>query len=499
MSKKIVFPLGILLLIYTILSILYFDPKLFTGGDNAVYITLAESIASGKGYKNIYLPDTPEHTQYPPGFPLLLSLFIIIFGKNIFVLKIVIFLTGLIGLIFMYNIVTKIFKDNAGLFMLFYLSIPILVIYNHWILSEIPFLFFSLGAVYFFMRYQEENKFWLFILSSVFAICTFFTRTAGIALILAYLLYLFISRNYKSLLIFIVLFLFFLIPWQMRISQASISGGYLDQLLAKNPYQMELGRIGFVEMLIRIWENFVFYSFTIIPTTILPLLKSELILIFVGVVFLVLVIAGIINNFKCFALIDAYFIISMLVLFIWPRVWSSERFFLPLIPFFLIYFFKGIILLQKKLKAKFFLTASVGLTILLNIFAIIPQIKTSITTNLAYLRGSHYAGYPLDWQRYFEMISWIDKNIPENKVIMARKPEFVYLLSGHKSFCYPFTLDTGEIKESIKKADYILFDNFQWTATTYRYLLPVLQQTPEKFSVIHKTKSPEFFLLKVLN
>lgn len=285
----------------------------------------------------------------------------------------------------------------------------------------------------------------------------------------------------------------------MRISQASTSGGYLDQLLAKNPYQMELGRVGFVEMLIRIWDNFVFYLFTIVPATILPLLKSELILFFVGMIVLALVIAGVINTFNYFALIDAYFIISMLVLFIWPRVWSSERFFLPIIPFFAIYFFKGIILLQKKLKAKYFLPASVGLTIFLNILVIMPQIRTSIATNLAYLRGNHYAGYPLDWQRYFEMINWIDKNIPEDKVIMARKPEFVYLLSGHKSFYYPFTLDTGEIKASIKKADYILFDNFQWTATTYQYLLLVLQQTLEKFSVVHKTKSPEFFLLKVLN
>lgn len=499
MSKKKLFPLGLLLLIYTFLSILYFDPKLFTGGDNAVYIALAESIASGNGYKNIYLPDTPEHTQYPPGFPLLLSLFIIIFGKNIFVLKVVIFLTGLTALIFMYKIVTKIFKDNAGLFLLFYLSIPILVLYNHWILSEIPFLFFSLGAIYFFIRFQEENKFWLFILSSVFAIFTFFTRTAGISLIIAYLLYLFIHRKYKPLFIFILLFLIFFIPWQIRISQAATSGGYLDQLLAKNPYQMELGRVGFFEMLIRIWENFVLYSFKIIPATILPLLKSELILIFAGIVFLAFVLAGAINNFKCFTVIDVYFTISILVLFIWPKVWSSERFFLPIIPFFAIYFLKGIILLQNKLKAKYFLPASIGLTIFLNILVIIPQIKTSIANNLAYLRGNHYAGYSMDWQRYFEMINWIDKNIPEDKVIMARKPEFVYLLSGHKSFCYPFTLDTGDIKVSIAKADYILFDNFQWTATTYRYLLPVLQQRPEKFSVVHKTKSPEFFLLKVLN
>lgn len=499
MAKKFRLSLTIILLIYTILSILLFDPKLFTGGDNAVYIALGESIASGKGYKNIYLPEESPHTQYPPGFPLLLAIFITIFGKNILILKFVILLTGVGAMIFMYNIANKIFKENSSWFLLFCISIPALAIYNHWILSEVPFLFFSLGSIYFFMLSQENKKIWLFILASIFAITTFFIRTAGISLIAGFSLYLFLNKKYKYLIIFLILFLLFFIPWEIRNSSVSTSGGYLDQLLAKNPYQMELGRISFFEMLQRMWENFIFYTFTIIPATLLPILKVEIMLVLIGIVLLFFLTVGVINRIKNFTLIDVYFIISIIVLFIWPKVWSSDRFFLPIIPIFVIYIFTGLKWLQNKLKSKYFLPAIIGISIFLNILNIIPQVKATVANTLAYIKGNHYAGYPLDWQRYFEMISWIDKNIPEDKVIMARKPEFVYLLSGHKSFCYPFTLDTGEIKGSIKKADYILFDNFQWTATTNRYLLPVLQQTPEKFGVIHKTKNPEFFLLKVLN
>ncbi|MEO0216723.1 MAG: glycosyltransferase family 39 protein, partial [candidate division WOR-3 bacterium] len=154
-----------MLIIYIILSILLFDPKLFTGGDNAVYVILAKSIISGKGYRNIERPEEPLHTQYPPGFPLLLSIFILVFGENIIILKFLILLIGSGALFFMTKIIQIIFKDHAKIVVLFYLSIPIFIIYNHWLLSEIPFLFFSLGALYFSLKNSAKNNSLYFIIS----------------------------------------------------------------------------------------------------------------------------------------------------------------------------------------------------------------------------------------------------------------------------------------------------------------------------------------------
>jgi hypothetical protein len=112
----------LVLFIYCALSILLFDPKLSTGGDNAIYIILAESISTGKGYKNIYMPDEPEHTQYPFGFPLLLALFMLIFGSNILGLKVFILLFGCGATYFMYKISSYLIKQTHMLVMLFYLS-----------------------------------------------------------------------------------------------------------------------------------------------------------------------------------------------------------------------------------------------------------------------------------------------------------------------------------------------------------------------------------------
>ena len=42
--------------------------------DDAFYVVLAKSIATGHGYRNLNLPGTPFATHYPPGYPLLLAL-----------------------------------------------------------------------------------------------------------------------------------------------------------------------------------------------------------------------------------------------------------------------------------------------------------------------------------------------------------------------------------------------------------------------------------------
>lgn len=42
--------------------------------DDGIYVTLGKAIARGEGYRSIHLPESPVHTKYPPGLPVLLAL-----------------------------------------------------------------------------------------------------------------------------------------------------------------------------------------------------------------------------------------------------------------------------------------------------------------------------------------------------------------------------------------------------------------------------------------
>jgi len=488
------------LFVYIILSLLLFDPKLSTGGDNAVYIILAESIISGKGYKDIYLSEEPPHTQYPPGFPVLLTLPILLFGQSVIVLKFFIFLNGVGAVFFVFKIGEHLFKRRITIVMSFILSISIFIVYNHWILSEMPFLCFSLGALYFLMYAQEHGKFFYYF-SFIFAMGSFFIRTAGISLILAIALFLLLKKQYKYFAIFLILFFSIFIPWQMR--NAGIPGrvSYFDQLMAKNPYQLELGRASFFELLERAGDNFITYIFAVHPLSLFPLFKGTgpIPIVIIGAIFTPLIILCFVRRIRNLGIIELYFIITWIILLAWPRVWSSERFLLPILPLCIFYTYSSLFWLGKKFKLKHFIYVVTGLFVFLNLLYVIPQIEDALKNNCAYLRGDRYAGYKPDWRAYFGIIDLLKENVPEDKIILARKPEFVYLLSKCKSFIYPFTTDHDKVREAIKQSDYIIVDNLSQITQTERFLLPVLQEEPDNYILAGGATERGFYVLKVKN
>ncbi len=484
------------LFIYIILSILLFDPKLFTGGDNAVYIILAESIARGRGYNNIHLPDESPHTKYPFGFPLMLSLLLLLFGSEVIVFKLLVLATGVGSCYFMYRIGQLLFKEKINLIMPFYLSLPIFIIYGVQILSETPFLCFSLGALYFFMRARADRESFYY-LSLIFATYAFFIRTAGITLIIGMMGFLLLKKQYKYSVIFILLFIAVSVPWQIRNSNIPSDASYIDLLLAKEPLQIELGRVNLFDILSRLWENFIFYSFTILPKTLLPILHSSVSLSIAGLIFSGIMLIGFLKRIEKWSAIELYFVLSMVILLAWPRRWSSERFLLPILPLLIVYLFFGIRWLSDRVNFKYLFEGLTAILVLVNIVAIILTAKITIRDNIEYFRGDVYAGYEYDWRRYFETIDWVKENVPEDKIIMARKPEFVYLLSGHKSFVYPITTDHNRMRDAIARSDYIIIDNFYVTRPAKRWLFPFLQQEKEKYRLVYQTKNPQFLLMEV--
>ena len=97
------------LAVHLLLCLVMFDPKLHTGGDNAAYILLAESILRlGDGYSLNMNPGAPSpHTLIPLGFPLLLTLPLIVFAKSVVAFKAFITLCSLGSVLFFSLIIRR--------------------------------------------------------------------------------------------------------------------------------------------------------------------------------------------------------------------------------------------------------------------------------------------------------------------------------------------------------------------------------------------------------
>lgn len=490
--------LMLFLVAYTLLSLLLFNPRLFTGGDNASYIILAESIVSGKGYRDIHLPDEPQHTKFPFGFPLLLSLPMFLFGSNFIVLKFLVLLTGVCSIFFLHKIGEMLLGDRVMLLMPLYLSLPLLLAYSSRILSEVPFVCVSLGALYFFIKARQQKRYFYY-LAFVFAIYSVFVRTIGITLVAALMVGLLINREYTYFFIFVGMSVLAFLPWQIRNARIPQEWSYIDQFIAKDPYQPLLGRAGIADYALRIWRNIGFYFTKAIPKTMLHVITSEIALVFAGLVLIVLVSVGFIRRLRKVSVIELYFVINVSILLLWPDVWSSDRFLLPVISILSLYFIAGICWLATKIHLPVLPYALVAAIAIPNAYVIGINAKHMVTIRERFIAGDRYAGYRDDWRNYFHVIDAVKTHVPKDKVVMARKPEFVYVVAGNKSFRYPFTEDRERVKQAIRQSDYIIIDRFyQLGVSTEYYLMPALLETPDDdYELVYRTDEPVFALIKV--
>lgn len=480
----------IFLAIYLLLSILTFDLRLYTGGDNATYTILAESLATGRGYNDIHLPEESPHTKFPVGLPLLLSVPMLMFGQNLVVLKISILILGIISFFFVYKIGAALYKDKISLVMVLYLSIPILYVYNHYVLSEIPYLCFSVAAIYLFMK-AGKNQPIFYWLSFALAVYSYLIRTVGIALVIAMIVVLLVRKEYRYLIILLLIFLAVFIPWQIRIARLPQSWTYFDEMLLKNPYNQYLGKITVVDFAVRLYENFVLYTFTIFPQTMVPIIKSPVILAVCGFIFLTFILLGFVSKIRRFAVIEVYLFISIAIALSWPEIWSSPRFLVPLMVFLVFFLSSGVFWAVRRANIRYVGTVFFVTIAVLNSIALFALGNQAFRYNAANLSGDKYAGYRPADRRYFEAIDYIRDNVPKDKIIIARKPQFVYLISRCKSF-KPSTGNTETKRAILLDTDYLIAGKL-----AKDYFGDILNEERNNYDIVFQTEKPRYYVLRI--
>jgi hypothetical protein len=240
------------------------------------------------------------------------------------------------------------------------------------------------------------------------------------------------------------------------------------------------------------------YVFEVLPRAFLAVLGKGLVAWAVGLLLLVLLKTGFWTRAKQWTVLAPYAVLGFLVLLAWPEVWSGERFALPLVPVLAVYVFLGLDKLGRSLKSKWVVPVAAGVIVVLNLVAVGITAAQAMPDLVRYAKGDRYAGYSPGWRRYMQAAEWLRVNATKDKVVLARKPEFLFLVSGLKSFCYPFTNDRARVQAAIDSSDYVIIEDFTWTETAKHFLVPALHQHPERYRTVHTTGPPEVFVLEVL-
>ena len=195
--------------------------------DDAMYVILARSIASGQGYRYLNLPGAPAATQHPPVYPALLALvswFAPAFPANLTVFKALNAIIGAASAV----LVTKFARARAlepgwaiALGVVSAVSIPTLTL-SSMLLSE-PLFFLVIIALLvaiepFVARESGDNGWWRPIaIGAGIGVCAL-VRLNGIALLPAALLMLGLKRRWRDAGLVTLATVVTMLPWQLLIA-----------------------------------------------------------------------------------------------------------------------------------------------------------------------------------------------------------------------------------------------------------------------------------------
>jgi len=477
-----------LILLNILLIFCIFDPRLFLGGDNVTFIILARSLLDGQGYRDLSQAEAPVFIGSPPGYPVFLMLLMLIFGDlaGVILLKLASVVLSSITLYFFYRLLRLSFDNKIFIIMTsLFVVVNFNILYpNQLELSDVLFNTFLFASLYFFMskgKYGESAGIFLAVLAT-------YTRYAGIVLVFALLAYLLVKKKLKKFWQYGLLSFALILPWAIYVFA---HGFTLTDILTGAPYVAERKLITLAELLQRWVYNFKFYFFGLFPQDLLGWLSPP---VWIGIMATIVIIIGFYLKIRAkFTALESYSIFYFMLIISWPQVWSAERYILPIIYFMGLYFAYA---LFKILKPRIFALA-LSLLILYNASVIFRRIPLTYQRVQAQLEGKISRYYPSDWLAFFLCCNWINRNLPDQAIIVSRKPNMVYFQTGNQGFVYPFSTDKEYVLEQIRKADYILIDNFEWTNATQVFLYPAMLKHPEYFEDAYVHPTEKVYVVKV--
>ncbi len=494
--------IALVALIFTsaLIGLLRFDSfQVGAFSDDAHYIVLAESLASGQGYRLINYPNAPTEWAFPPGWPILLSPLVALFPGNYAVLKLLSFALWVVSIPLMYRLFARHIETPYLEVLIALIALnPGMLGISGMLMSEAAYLFFSLLALYLFELWDSHQdkgskaRYWLSILAfTVTALYTQLIRTVGLSILLTFVVYLLFSRRFRQAGIVAAIFFLGMLPQLWLNSQnggSLISPGYQSQVFGSS-ITAKFGQV---------WANVQAYSNKMIANSLIPVfgpkvasvlnrIGAGITLSLANVLILLLIVIGVALSLKRFRISVLYVGFYFLgILAFWnPSVGSAQgRFLIPVVPFLYFYLLQAIIwtvrwtITKTDKRTLLIVTGATSLIILISLARNVQDWRNPIRNRITDLSIGTV---------------WIDENTPSDSIVMARNPVPAYLYARRRTVAYPaYGQDIEEYIEA-NGVDYIIVSPKLQTPRSNELdtyivtrLLPVLTSNQDRFRLVYK-------------
>jgi hypothetical protein len=534
------YPLILILALGLLLAVPLLNQHLVPAGDNSTYLILGQALATGRGYKMISDPRSPDMGLYPPGYPLLLAGVLTLTGTQgnllagILPCKLLSVVLYLGTLFLIYQLVHPRNPTLAIATALLTAVNPQMLYYATEVGTEIPYLFLSLGCLWAFERYSRKPTSGALGGTVIVLVLAFYVRSIALVTAAAFALYLVVRppsprsdretwpaarpRRFRHALVLLLAVAVLEAPWFIRGRALPDTGtavglgrGYLDLYFTSDPYGTASASLS--DWVARLAQNVRIYVFEVWPVVLFP--HAESISARLGVI-------G-----AAFALLISLLLFLGFLLELWrghvsewyaaiffascvTYMWAQSRLIVPIIPFAIHYFLVAIhAVLELAVSLLRERLASLDKRIIICSFCVVCAVlvlSALVAEGRAAQRNLHYGlGRPLatfyqtsaEWSNYLQAMNWIAANGAPDSVVTCRKADLMYIVTGHRALEYPYSQDGITLKRSAvdNHVAYVIEDAFKWTGTTADYLRPALRAwmaaEPQALSLVFETDTPQ--------
>jgi hypothetical protein len=356
---------------------------------------------------------------------------------------------------------------------------------SHWELSDVPFWAFTIAALVAWERLGPHNT-KRTIAATALTVLAYFTRSAGLPLLVAAGAWLTWRRRWRQLGIFALGVLPFALLWWWR---ARAQGGvdYMEQFWWVNPYAPELGSINALGLLQRALANSKDYLTEHLPLLLIGRAGKPGTAIATIVVLLALF--GWLRRLRHAQVAELFLPLYVGLLLVWPAVWSGERFLVPALPLLLFYAAETLQRLVRRLapgRVRALSLAAAAVILLLALPATVVGIRWGLACSRLYRDGDQYACMDegtKDLLRIAELASFA---LPDSAVILSRKPRLVWAASGGRpGRNYPMSAEPDSLLRAAAEAgaEYVILDRVD--RLSQAYLMPALARRPDAFCIVY--------------
>ena len=497
-------------------------PAPHSGGDHTAYLALAHSLLEGTGYTELWDPERPLHTKYPPGYPAVLALLMALGATTWGAFKTSSAVAMALSTLVIFAWASRrVGALGAGAVALLLILASGWQDASRWVLSEPWFLLWTFVAFWAAEHALGDSGFrpgrdrqqdngglaplpsgyalWL-VVAGFGALMAFGVRTAGLPVVLALGITLLAARRFRSALLYGAAAVLVLGSWFLLGARRAGEGAYQDEFWLVNPYDPELGTVGFTGLLGRVWTNVGIYVGRVLPgewwsgTGASPGVFWAL-----GGLMAVLAVWGWASRLRRAPGVPEFFApLYAGMILLWPEVWSGERFLLPLLPLALLY--AGTVvggLVREFGRAGGWDAERVGrvrpvVLAVAGTALAAPAVGETLRSmevagscrNAVARTGDAFVCHGGGFVEFRDAAAWMGVNLPADAVALSRKPRILYALGGPPGRTFPFTRDPDLFLAEADAigARYLLFD---WVdGVALRFLPEVISARPGAFCFV---------------